>query len=49
VSNYEPLINNKVNIAPGWWTYMTMARCYFADLLPNENKIIYLDLDVMIE
>lgn len=28
---------------------MTMTRCYFSDLLPNENKIIYLDLDVMIE
>lgn len=48
VSNYQPLVNNPVNKG-NWATYMTMARCYFADLLPNEDKVIYLDLDVMIE
>lgn len=28
---------------------MSLIRCYFTDLLPNEPKVIYLDLDIMIE
>ena len=48
VSNYEPLVINPINKG-NWATYMTMTRCYFASLLPNESKIIYLDLDVMVE
>lgn len=48
VFNYKPLVNNNVNTG-NWATYMTMTRCYFCDLLPNEDKVIYLDLDVMIE
>lgn len=28
---------------------MVLVRCYFTDLLPKESKVIYLDLDIMIE
>lgn len=48
VVNYVPILFNDVNNG-GHWTYMTMIRCYFTDFLPNESRVIYLDLDIMIE
>lgn len=48
VSNYMPVQLNEVNNGR-FWSYMSLIRCYFTDLLPHENKVIYLDLDIMIE
>ena len=48
VSNFTEVTENKVNDG-GRWTYMTLIRCYFTDLLPQEDKVLYLDLDIMIE
>ena len=48
VSKYAPVVDNPANNGK-WWSYMSMIRCYFTDLLPNEDKVIYLDLDVIIE
>ena len=48
VSNYEPIIMNEAN-KNNKWTYMILTRCYFTNLLPAEDKVLYLDLDIMIE
>lgn len=48
VCNFEPIINNQLN-SNTHWTYMTLTRCYFADLLPEESKILYLDLDIIVK
>lgn len=48
VANYAPIRMNDTNQGGGW-SYMSMMRCYFTDLLPDVSKVIYLDLDIMIE
>lgn len=48
VGDYIPLKENMANNG-NHWSYMSMCRCYFFDLLPHEPKVIYMDLDIMIE
>ena len=48
LSNFAPLKENKINNG-AQWTYMTMARIYFPQLLPEEDRVIYLDLDLVIQ
>jgi lipopolysaccharide biosynthesis glycosyltransferase len=48
VDNFEKIKNNKIN-GNSHWTYMILTRCYFTELLPNVDKLIYLDLDIWIQ
>ena len=47
VSNFTKMTENNVN-GQSHWSYMCLTRCYFCELLPNVDKILYLDLDIMI-
>lgn len=31
------------------WSYMTMLRCVFGDMFPNEDKILWLDCDTIVD
>lgn len=48
VKNYPKIINNKTN-NKNFWTYISYARCYLAEILPDIDKVLYLDLDVFVE
>ena len=48
VNNYPKITRNIVNGAARW-TYMCFARCYFPDMRPNLDKVLYLDLDLYID
>ena len=48
LSNFTPLKENKANNGAAW-SFISMARVYFAWLLPNEDRVIYLDLDTMVQ
>ena len=45
VTNYE-FTKNKYN--SNQYSYMALARCYFSSILPQEDKVIYLDTDLVI-
>lgn len=47
-TKYPKLINNIAN-NKSKWTYMCMARCYLAEILPDVDKLLYLDLDIHID
>lgn len=47
VANFKPIKENETN-GKSHWTYMSLTRCYFTELLPTIDKILYLDLDIMI-
>lgn len=47
LSGFEKATKNEVNGRSNW-TWMTLARCYAAEILPNVDKILYLDLDMEI-
>lgn len=47
VSGFEKVTKNEVN-GRSHWTWMTLVRCYAPELLPDVDKVIYMDLDVEI-
>lgn len=47
VSNFDTITKNHFNARQ--FTYIALTRCYFTSLLPNEDKILYLDTDLVIE
>ena len=47
VGSFSPAKDNKLN-GRSKWTYMTLIRCYFTQLIPQEEKVIYLDLDIIL-
>ena len=48
VNNYPRVTKNIVNDG-NKWTYMCWARCYLTEILPELDKVLYLDLDIYID
>lgn len=48
VAKYSRFIQNTLN-KDNQWTQMCFSRCYAAELLPEVDKLLYLDLDIQID
>lgn len=46
--NYDFLIKKGINCTKRF-PYMAMVRCFFSRLIPNEDKILYLDVDTVVD
>lgn len=48
IKKYPKICNNYANKNTPW-TYISFARCYLPEILPDIDKILYLDLDIWVE